>query len=132
MGVAYTINCKQCSYNQNVSLGSGFNYLDLKSILEWYQQEEGRQQILKYMNEEDTSFECYDGLYVCQQCGYLLNRTFLHITSKDYSYTNNFECPCCHMQMPKKPLLDEIEENFLKCPDCKDEELEIQAYLDWD
>ena len=100
--------------------------------MEWYEQEEGRQQILKYMNDEDTSFECYDGLYVCQQCGYLLNRTFLHITSKDYSYTNNLECPYCHMQMPKKPLLDEIEESFLKCPDCKDEELEIQAYMDWD
>ncbi|WP_124113529.1 hypothetical protein [Paenibacillus xylanexedens] len=132
MGEAYQLDCKQCSYNHKVFLGIGFNYINLKTILGWYKQEEGRQQIKKYMNEEDVYFECYDGLYVCEQCGYLLNRPFLHIISKDYYYINNYDCPRCHVQMPQKPLLDEIEEISLKCPDCEKEKLEIQAYMDWD
>lgn len=109
MGVAGTLSCKQCSYSQNVFLGIGFRYIDLNSILEWYEQEEGRQHIRDFMSKEDTTFECYDGLYVCEQCKYLLNRVFFELKLGNYVYTNRYECPRCNTQMPTKPPLDEVK-----------------------
>ncbi|MDQ0170552.1 hypothetical protein [Paenibacillus tundrae] len=132
MGVAGKLSCKQCSYSQNVFFGIGFKYIDLNRILEWYEQEEGRQQIKEFINKENTEFECYDGLYVCEQCKYILNSVFLHINSKDSSYTNSYDCPRCNMAMPKKPVLDDVNSGLLDCPDCKEEKLEMHLNMDWD
>ncbi|WP_366289827.1 hypothetical protein [Paenibacillus sp. AN1007] len=132
MGVAGTLSCKQCAYSQNVFLGIGFRYMDLNSILEWYEQEEGRQHIREYMSREDTIFECYDGIYVCEQCKYLLNGIFLELKSGDDMYTNRYDCPRCSTQMPTKPPLDEVESGQLDCPACGETTLEMNLYMDWD
>ncbi len=132
MGVAYTLSCTHCTYSQNIFLGIGFQYTSLKVILEWYEQEEGRQHIKEFMNREDTHFDCYDGLYVCQSCGYLLNDVFLHMESKGDSYTNRYDCPRCHSQMSSKPLLDEVQSDSIDCPECKESKLNVQGYMDWD
>ncbi len=132
MGVACTLSCTQCSYKQNVFLGIGFRYIDLNTILEWYEQEEGRQRIKEFMNKDDTHFECYDGLYVCQQCSCLLNNVFLYIKTNDDSYTNSYVCPRCNIRMPTKPLLNDVKSGVLDCPDCRKEKLEVNFYMDWD
>lgn len=132
MGIACNLNCGHCSYNQNVFLGIGFNYIHLSSILEWYEEKEGRQYIREFINNKETSFECYDGLYVCQKCCYLLNKVHLHMKSGTQSYTNTHTCPRCNTQMPSKPLVDINQSDVLDCPDCGQEKLKVSFYMDWD
>jgi hypothetical protein len=132
MGSAYTLSCGNCSYKQNVFLGIGFRYIDLSSILEWYEEEPGLQQIREFMKFKDTTYDCFDGLYVCQECGYLSNKVYLYLSSEieKRTYINGYTCPCCNTQMPLKPLID-IDEK-LECPDCKRDKLDVKLYMDWD
>ncbi|GAA0385446.1 hypothetical protein [Paenibacillus motobuensis] len=132
MGVACKLSCGHCSYHQNVFLGIGFRYIDLDSILEWYEEEEGRQRIKEFRGDQKTTFHCYDGLYVCPECNYLLNHVYLHMQSETKSYTNRYICPRCNTKMPTEPLLEEIKSGVLDCPDCKQEKLVVAFYMDWD
>jgi ribosomal protein S27AE len=132
VGVAGTLSCKHCSYSQNVSLGFGFSFMHLNSILQWYEQEEGRQRIREFMSKPDTTFECFYGLYVCEECKNLLNRIFLELKSGDDVYTNRHDCPRCGTQMPTKPPIDDVESTELDCPACGEAKLEVQLYMDWD
>lgn len=50
MGEACKLSCGHCSYNQEVFLGIGFQYINLISILEWYKEDVGRQRIREFMN----------------------------------------------------------------------------------
>lgn len=106
--------------------------MDLSSILEWYEEEEGRQYIREFINDKETSFECYNGLYVCHKCCYLLNKVYLHMKSGTQSYTNTCTCPRCSTRMPTKPLVDINQSDVLDCPDCGQEKLKVSFYMDWD
>lgn len=132
MGVACILSCRQCSYNKNVFLGIGFRYISLQAILEWYEEEEGRKQIIEYINKKEPIYECYDGLYLCQNCNYILNKTYLHLEAGSQSYTNSYSCPRCRDKMPSKPLENETEINRLNCPECKCSNLKVEFYMDWD
>ncbi|WP_338749071.1 hypothetical protein [Bacillus sp. FJAT-52991] len=106
--------------------------MDLSSILEWYKEEEGRQQIKRFMNERETTFKCYHGLYVCTKCHYLLNNAYLYMKSETRTFTNSYDCLRCNSRMPTKPLLDDVKSGVLDCPDCKQEKLAVTFYMDWD
>ncbi|MCG7406517.1 hypothetical protein MH117_03740 [Paenibacillus sp. ACRRX] len=132
MGVAYQLSCGHCAYSQNIYIGFGFNYCSLSSILEWYKDDVGRQRIREFIQtDKEASFECFDGLYVCQSCRYLLNEVYLHINSDSDAYTNRYTCPRCSALMPPKPI-DYIVDIQLDCPDCGNEKLKVQSYMDWD
>jgi DNA-directed RNA polymerase subunit RPC12/RpoP len=131
MGEACTLSCSLCSYTQNVFLGFGFRYTDLHSIAEWYEEAEERERIREFMSRQEADFDCYDGLYECKHCGYLLNKVFLHMKSENHAYTNSYACPRCHAPMPPKPLLD-VESGVLDCPDCRQGKLAVNFYMDWD
>ncbi|MCR8656679.1 hypothetical protein [Paenibacillus endoradicis] len=131
MGEACKLSCSHCSYNKKVFLGFGFRYMNLISILEWYKDDEGKQRISEFMNEKDTTFDCFDGLYVCHKCHYQLNEVYLHISSESQTYTNSYICPRCTAPMPSMPL-DNLQNNALDCPECGQEKLEVNFYMDWD
>lgn len=131
MGEACKLSCGHCSYNQEVFLGIGFQYINLISILEWYKEDVGRQRIREFIHEKDSTFDCFDGLYVCQKCRYLLNETYLHMRSDSQTYTNRYVCPRCTAPMPSKPL-EYLQNTALDCPDCGQEKLVVNFYMDWD
>ncbi|RUT47998.1 hypothetical protein EJP82_02320 [Paenibacillus anaericanus] len=131
MGDACTLSCGHCSFKQDVYLGFGFRYIDLVSILEWYEVEEDRQIIKEFINEKEKSFECFDGLYICHECNFLLNKVYLHMKSETRSYTNSYNCPLCRTEMPSVPLIN-IQSEMIDCPDCKQEKLAVNFYMDWD
>ncbi|CAI6082667.1 hypothetical protein PAECIP112173_03648 [Paenibacillus sp. JJ-100] len=132
VGEVVTLSCKSCSYSQKVMLGFGFRYMYLSSILEWYEQEEGRQHIREFIGREDATFDCYNGIYVCEQCKYVLNRVFLELKSENHWYTNSYECPRCNSPMPTKPPLDCVESGELDCPECGETKLNMNLDMDWD
>lgn len=133
MGEAYQLNCGRCSYKQEVFLGIGFRYCSLSMIQEWYEEEEGKKRIAEFIqHEEETTYDCFDGLYVCQSCGYLLNAIYLHMESAVDTYTNRYACPRCSAPMPPKPMEYIPEDAALNCPDCRKEKLTVQAFMDWD
>lgn len=132
MGVAGTLSCVKCSYNKNISLGIGFSYASLNSILAWYKEAEGRERIIEFIDKKDLTYDCYSGLYICQSCGYLLNNTYLHMEAESQAYTNSYSCPRCSEKMPSKPIENETEISMLNCPDCKCSHLKVELYMDWD
>ncbi|GED71852.1 hypothetical protein BRE01_55540 [Brevibacillus reuszeri] len=132
MGVAYNLTCKRCSYNQNVFLGIGFRYMYLTDILEWYEEPIGKERLREFSKDEITKHVCYHGLYLCNECKFLLNAVYLHLESHSDIYTNRYNCPRCSGVMPAKPIDDEIEAVALACPDCGHANLVCRSYMDWD
>ncbi len=132
MGVAGTLSCTNFEYSQHVFVGIRFRFLDLRSILEWYKSEKGREQIKAFMREEDARVVCYKGVYACEHCGYLLNEVYLYNDSHTQSYTNHYDCPRCHTQMPEQPFQREVEIECLNCPECEGGKLDVSYYMDWD
>lgn len=132
MGVAYNLTCNHCTYKQNVFLGIGFRYVYVMDILEWYEDSVVKKRIREFSKDESTKHVCYDGLYVCNECKFLLNAVYLHMESDSDSYTNSYDCPRCSTVMPSKPIDEEIEVVVLACPGCGNEKLTCQAYMDWD
>lgn len=133
MGVAYKLHCEHCSYNEKVYVGVGFSYVYLRDILEWFEDEAGKEQIRQFMNDASTSHRCYQGLYRCEKCRYLLNATYLHMTSNTESYTNHYDCPRCSERMPTSPLDHELDRDpMIACPACGADKLSVKGFMDWD
>ncbi|MFF0826296.1 hypothetical protein ACFYU8_04180 [Brevibacillus sp. NPDC003359] len=133
MGEAYKLHCEHCSYNQNIYVGVGFRYIRLAEIWEWFEDEASKERIHEFMQDNSTRHSCFQGLYICEKCNYLLNATFLQMESDTDTYKNSYDCPRCAVKMPSMPIDEELDHGLaLACPQCGTEKLSIECFLHWD
>ncbi|MFG0216635.1 hypothetical protein ACFU8X_26550 [Brevibacillus porteri] len=133
MGVAYKLHCERCSYKQNVYMGVGFRYGNLSEIGEWFEDQAGKERIREFLMDDRTTYNCFHGLYVCEKCKYLLNAHYLHLQSDTDSYVQSYDCPRCSEKMPSIPIDKELDHGYAPtCPECGEEKLSVEGFLDWD
>ncbi|MGF9909102.1 hypothetical protein [Brevibacillus porteri] len=102
-------------------------------IFEWFDDEAGKERIRGFMQDSSTRHSCYQGLYICEKCNYLLNATYLHIESDSDTYKNSYDCPRCTEKMPFKSIDEELDHGLaLACPECGKEKLSVERFLHWD
>jgi formamidopyrimidine-DNA glycosylase len=138
MGHGFTITCKDCGYEKEISLGVGFMYYSLENVMDQLPKPERnrlKEAVKERFHIEQIGYDLarYEKkLYVCKTCGEFSDD--LHVLIRDPRdnkavYRTRHTCRKC--QSPLK----QISENAFKkypCPKCNKMTLIQGLQMLWD
>jgi len=131
MGDGLVINCKNCSYTENIFVGVGEAYSDIDNVLSMVKGRNQRQ-ITEILNNHDVKHRnFYKALYVCAGCGTFYNRLYVQIIyDNQKEFITNYICDECEDELHK---IDDYS-NIAKysCPKCKKKSLSANMDILWD
>ena len=157
MGHGYTYRCNRCNYELYVHFGIGFGFpsLYMQTVTEIKQGKYGQKWKDLFENTRGAMIDAESELYVCASCGYckedmnlaiyrpkgdkegfsteISDYVYGYVTKDDlkdhYTFVKSYTHPCpeCGKRMHKYRATDQ-----LKCPECKEGQLEKSGLLMWD
>jgi hypothetical protein len=138
MGSGITIICPKCEYKVDATLGSGFRYADLLSVINLVPPRIRKKvaDILETHSIQSTEF-CHE-LFVCPKCSRMTGRFYYRI-EYDHGKVLESSYRCGHCRTGIRPygkdmdggkLIESIREKM--CPQCHESLLETQEDCPWD
>ena len=135
MGSIDRFYCPLCGYSDNIRIGIGLSYPDVRDKL--------KEEILSDKTEKykdvreamkrfpDAELSFHDGVYVCDKCQSLFSARCIELlepkkdnktSARKSLWQQTPECPCCSSPMRKT----------IFCPRCKRSPLKTQLLAHWD